>query len=52
MLPGQCSDELRTKGFSKDEITQELQLRKTDWKNERTAVMARMHEQDRRNLAR
>lgn len=46
------SDELRTKGFSKDEITQELQLRKTDWKNERTAVMARMHEQDRRNLAR
>jgi len=46
------SDELRAKSFSKDEITQELQLRKTDWKNERAAVMARMHEQDRRNLAR
>lgn len=46
------SDELRTKGFSKDEVTQELQLRKTDWKNERAAVMARMAEQDRRNLAR
>jgi Protein of unknown function (DUF1570) len=46
------SDELRTKGFGKDEITQELQLRKADWKNERAAVMARMAEQDRRNLAR
>lgn len=46
------SDDLRTKGFSKDEVTQELQLRKTDWKNERAAVMARMAEQDRRNLAR
>ncbi len=46
------SDDLRAKGFSKDEITQELQLRKTDWKNERAAVMARMAEQDRRNLAR
>lgn len=46
------SDELRKKGFSKDEITNELQLRKTDWKNEKSAVMARVHEQDRRNLAR
>jgi hypothetical protein len=46
------SDELRGKGFSKDEITQEMQLRKTDWKNERAAVMASMAEQDRRNLAR
>lgn len=46
------SDELRTKGFSKDEITSELQLRKTDWKNEKSAVMARVHEQNRRNLAR
>jgi hypothetical protein len=46
------SDELRAKGFSKDEITNELQLRKTDWKNEKAAVMARVHEQDRRNLSR
>lgn len=46
------SDDLRAKSFSKDEITQELQLRKTDWKNEKAAVMARVHEQDRRNLAR
>jgi len=46
------SDDLRAKGFGKDEITQELQLRKTDWKNERAALMARVHEQDRRNLAR
>ncbi|MFN0016926.1 MAG: DUF1570 domain-containing protein [Pirellulaceae bacterium] len=46
------SDELRDKGFSKDEITNELQLRKTDWKNEKAAVMARVHEQDRRNLSR
>lgn len=46
------SDDLRGKGLSKDEITQEMQLRKTDWKNERAAVMARMAEQDRRNLAR
>ena len=46
------SDDLRAKGFGKDEITDELQLRKTDWKNEKAAVMARVHEQDRRNLAR
>ncbi len=46
------SDELRAKGFGKDEIKEELQLRKTDWKNERAAVMARLHEQGRRNLAR
>lgn len=46
------SDELRREGFTKDEIALELQLRKTDWKNERAAVMARVHEQDRRNQAR
>ena len=46
------SGELKQSGFTPDEITSELRLRKTSWKTEMENALAKATEIDRRNTAR